>query len=272
MEEIVSETERDSTFKELLKQKENYSCFDCGSKNPKWASVYLGLFICYECSGRHRSYGTSISFVRSIDLDKWKRRQLECMVLGGNLAAKNKFKEYGVDIQDKMFNYYNPKVEKYKNELSDKVKINLGGKIEERVIKKVEEKVKEEEKFEVVEEQVEKIKESQSIDLNSNEKTTNKSGQNKKKGGKIEKANFDFDWDDDFDFKKVNNKETKKEVEVKTEKKKVVKDFSDDEEEEEKVKYAKNNKKNQEADKPKSNPYLNNKKAISSEDYEDNNE
>ncbi|OBA21830.1 Arf GTPase activating protein, partial [Metschnikowia bicuspidata var. bicuspidata NRRL YB-4993] len=72
-------------FRQLLKESPNKSCVDCKSaQHPRWASWNLGCFICIRCSGIHRSMGTHISRVKSVDLDVWTDEQVESMIKWGN--------------------------------------------------------------------------------------------------------------------------------------------------------------------------------------------
>lgn len=48
----------------------NNWCADCGSPSKvEWVSINLGIVLCIECSGIHRSLGTHISKIRSLTLD-----------------------------------------------------------------------------------------------------------------------------------------------------------------------------------------------------------
>jgi len=77
--------------KELKAFPGNDRCVDCGLPSPEWASVTLGVFMCLECSGAHRSLGTHISFVRSVRMDSWSPQQIEMMRAGGGNDACREF-------------------------------------------------------------------------------------------------------------------------------------------------------------------------------------
>ncbi|XP_036369184.1 arf-GAP with coiled-coil, ANK repeat and PH domain-containing protein 2-like isoform X4 [Octopus sinensis] len=69
---------------QLLSIPGNDRCCDCNSPDPRWASINLGITLCIECSGIHRSFGVHMSKVRSIMLDAWEPELLKVMAELGN--------------------------------------------------------------------------------------------------------------------------------------------------------------------------------------------
>ena len=73
---------------ELRTKPDNKVCADCAMRDPTWASANLGVFLCLDCSGVHRSLGVHITQVRSITMDAWFPDQIKTMQTVGNAKAR----------------------------------------------------------------------------------------------------------------------------------------------------------------------------------------
>nr|XP_033780994.1 arf-GAP with coiled-coil, ANK repeat and PH domain-containing protein 1 [Geotrypetes seraphini] len=95
-----SRSSHDSLDKKVLEQVQripgNAQCCDCKEPAPEWASINLGITLCIECSGIHRSLGVHFSKVRSLTLDSWEPELVKLMCELGN-STVNRIYEARID-------------------------------------------------------------------------------------------------------------------------------------------------------------------------------
>jgi hypothetical protein len=86
----VPPTKRETSVEEIMPRLQenaaNKVCADCKALDPSWGVVNLGIMVCIECSGVHRSMGVLVSKVRSLELDRsiWTESLIRLMVEIGN--------------------------------------------------------------------------------------------------------------------------------------------------------------------------------------------
>ena len=103
----------------LLNIPENRKCFDCDSSPANWICVNNGIFLCSKCAGEHRGYGTIISNLKFIMLDKLNEFQIETMKRGGNKKLNKLLEIYHVDKKkiDKLILYSSQLLEYHRDYL-----------------------------------------------------------------------------------------------------------------------------------------------------------
>ena len=108
---------------DCLNDKNNRKCFDCETSPANWICVNNGIFLCGKCAGEHRGYGTIISNLKFIMLDKLNEFQIEIMKRGGNKKLDDLLEEYKIDKKktDKLIIYSYRLLEYHRDYLYNKI-------------------------------------------------------------------------------------------------------------------------------------------------------
>ena len=108
---------------DLSQQEHNAKCFDCNSTPANWVCINNGIYLCATCAGEHRSYGSIISCIKSLILDKFNEYQMELLKISGNKRLKDLLQEYKVEYHDmdKLMLYSSKLLEYYRNVLYNKL-------------------------------------------------------------------------------------------------------------------------------------------------------
>ena len=108
---------------EIIKNPENQKCFDCEASPAYWLCVNNAIFLCSKCAGEHRGYGTIISNLKFMMLDKLNEFQIAIMKRGGNDKLNKLIKEYNVDKKkiDKLILYSSKLLEYHRDYLYNKL-------------------------------------------------------------------------------------------------------------------------------------------------------
>lgn len=95
--------------------------------SPQWCSVNNGVFLCFNCSGVHRTFGSHTSFVKSMTMDSWTDQQLNLMKAGGNSKFKAFMESYNLAQKSPAIKYKTQAAEYYRKSVRFKANFIVKG-------------------------------------------------------------------------------------------------------------------------------------------------
>ena len=105
---------------ELASTEDNKKCFDCDASPANWFCINNGIYLCATCAGEHRAFGSIISNIKSLILDKFNEYQFELLKISGNKRLKDLLAEYQIENYkeiDKLILFSSKLLEYYRNVL-----------------------------------------------------------------------------------------------------------------------------------------------------------
>jgi hypothetical protein len=97
--------EEGKRLKELMQLSANQRCVDCGEASPRWCSMSFGIFICLNCAGHHRSFGSHITVVKSLELDELQPSYYDVLQIGGNQPFLEYLYSLDIPLPESLFSF-----------------------------------------------------------------------------------------------------------------------------------------------------------------------
>lgn len=110
-------------IEEIASTEDNKKCFDCNASPANWFCVNNGIFLCATCAGEHRAFGSIISNIKSLVLDKFNEYQFEMLKISGNKRLKDLLSEYHINMKevDRLILFSSKLMEYHRNVLYNKL-------------------------------------------------------------------------------------------------------------------------------------------------------
>ena len=103
----------DPQIEAILLFEGNNKCNDCDEPNPKWTSINNAVFLCAKCARKHKKYPSTVSTIKSLEVDEFNKGEIVILRHGGNTRFKTLMMEYNIPLTKNNNEY------KYKTKLAD---------------------------------------------------------------------------------------------------------------------------------------------------------
>ena len=88
----------DPQIEAILLFEGNNKCNDCDEPNPKWTSINNAVFLCAKCARKHKKYPSTVSTIKSLEVDEFNKGEIVILRHGGNTRFKTLMMEYNIPL------------------------------------------------------------------------------------------------------------------------------------------------------------------------------